>query len=52
MKNLAIHVLVLWGFLGIHRVALAQVPAGCPNVCDQKYALCIAASCQRLLLEK
>jgi len=25
--------------------AWAQVPPGCPNVCNQKYALCIAASC-------
>jgi hypothetical protein len=45
MKNLGIHVLVLLGFLCVHGAALAQVPANCPNVCDQKYALCIAASC-------
>jgi len=33
------------GFLVGQHAALAQVPANCPNVCDQKYALCIAASC-------
>jgi hypothetical protein len=37
--------LALVGFLGIQYAVLAQVPANCPNVCDQKYALCIAASC-------
>jgi hypothetical protein len=26
-------------------IASAQVPANCPNVCNQTYALCIAASC-------
>jgi hypothetical protein len=45
MKNLGIYGLLLLGILGIHRAAVAQVPANCPNVCDQKYALCIAASC-------
>jgi hypothetical protein len=32
-------------FVGSLHAALAQVPPDCPNVCDQKYALCIAASC-------
>lgn len=27
------------------RTALSQVPPGCPHVCKQEYALCIAASC-------
>jgi hypothetical protein len=45
MKGFGAYVLVLLGGLGIHHEALAQVPANCPNVCDQKYALCIAASC-------
>jgi hypothetical protein len=44
MKKIGL-ALVLLGCLGIHRIALAQVPANCPTVCDQKYALCIAASC-------
>jgi hypothetical protein len=30
---------------GMASGAMAQVPPDCPNVCNQKYALCIAASC-------
>jgi hypothetical protein len=38
---------VLWSalFLAGGVPALAQAPPGCLNVCNQKYALCIAASC-------
>ena len=45
MKNVGTCILLLLGCLGIQSAVLAQVPANCPNVCDQKYALCIAASC-------
>jgi hypothetical protein len=37
--------LLLLVLLGSQFQLLAQVPPDCPNVCDQKYALCIAASC-------
>lgn len=37
--------LSLVALLASHVHLLAQVPPACPNVCDQKYALCIAASC-------
>jgi hypothetical protein len=37
--------LLLLALLGSQCRLLAQVPPVCPHVCDQKYALCIAASC-------
>ena len=37
--------LLVLGLLGTGGSSWAQVPSGCPNVCNQKYALCIAASC-------
>lgn len=42
LDALSLAVLVLLGFGGASR---AQVPDGCPHVCNQVYALCIAASC-------
>src|ERR671933_2933431 len=45
MKKTVMYILLLLGCLGVQRAALAQVPADCPNVCEHKYALCIAASC-------
>ena len=44
-RFLAAALLLLPGLLGARHAALAQVPPDCPNVCDQRYALCIAASC-------
>src|SRR5262249_31396001 len=41
-SHIAFLLLVL---LACAAVATVQVPSNCPNVCNQQYALCIAASC-------
>ena len=43
-RSLCVRFLLL-ALLGAAGPAAAQVPEDCPNVCNQTYALCIAASC-------